>query len=155
MGLLPDTKICGLLMRRECRERFLHILQRKPLVSEYVPWWMSRSLTRGSGENVPGIPGACATHNLRICQEAHKNARNLKISIQIKVCGSVRACSTKREYVHLRLIVQYGCSQDRSLATRFFWIWDLKKLHILKVPYRFIGCYYSVLTRKLLIIVKY
>ena len=27
------------------------------------PWCMSGSLTRGVGENVPGIPGACATRN--------------------------------------------------------------------------------------------
>ena len=58
-------------MRRECRERFLcHRLQRKPLVSDpgmhhgtcvtHVSWCMSGSLTRGDGENVPGIPGACA-----------------------------------------------------------------------------------------------
>ena len=61
-------------MCRECRERFpRHRLQRKPLVSDpgmhhgtciaHVPWCMSRSLTRGGGENVPGIPDACATHN--------------------------------------------------------------------------------------------
>ena len=60
-------------MRRECRERFpRHWLQRKPLVSDpgmhhgtcvtHVPWYMSGSLTRGRWENVPGIPGACATH---------------------------------------------------------------------------------------------
>ena len=29
----------------------------------HVPWYMSESLTRGGGENVPGIPGACATRN--------------------------------------------------------------------------------------------
>ena len=50
-----------------------HRLQRKPLVSDpgmhhgtcvkHVPWCMSGSLTRGGGENVPGIPGACATCN--------------------------------------------------------------------------------------------
>ena len=50
-----------------------HRLQRKPLVSDpgmhhgtcatHVPWSMSGSLTRGGGENVPGIPGACATRN--------------------------------------------------------------------------------------------
>ena len=44
-----------------------------PLVSEpgihqgtcitNVPWCMSGSLTHGGGENVPGIPGACATPN--------------------------------------------------------------------------------------------
>ena len=73
MGLLPDTQDCGLRMRRECRERFpRHRLQRKPLVSDpdmhhgtciaHVPWCMSGSLTRDGDENVPGIPGACATH---------------------------------------------------------------------------------------------
>ena len=62
-------------MRRECRwERFpRHRFQRKPLVSDpgmhhgtcvtHVPWCMSGLLTRGGGENVPGIPGACATRN--------------------------------------------------------------------------------------------
>ena len=65
-------KLWLLRMRRECRELFpRHRLQRKPLVSDpgmhhstcvtHVPWCMS--LTRGGGENVPGIPGACATHN--------------------------------------------------------------------------------------------
>ena len=54
-------------------------LQRKPLVSDpgmhhgtcvtHVPWCMSGSLTRGGGENVPGIPGACAPAILRIWQE--------------------------------------------------------------------------------------
>ena len=47
--------------------------QRNPVVSDpcmhhgnsgtHVPRCMSGSLTRGGGENVPGIPGACATHN--------------------------------------------------------------------------------------------
>ena len=37
----------------------------------HVPWCMSGSLTCGDGENVPGIPGACAPANLRIWQEAH------------------------------------------------------------------------------------
>ena len=74
MGLLPDTQNWGLRMRRECRERFpRHRLQRKPLVSDpgmhhgtcvtHVPWCMSGSLTSGGGENVPGIPSACATRN--------------------------------------------------------------------------------------------
>ena len=54
------------------RRRF----QRKPLVSDpgmhhgtcvtHVPWCMSGLLTCGDGENVPGIPGACATEILRI-----------------------------------------------------------------------------------------
>ena len=59
------------------RRRF----QRKPIVSDpgmhhgtcvtHVPWCMSGSLTCGNGENVPGIPGACAPAILRIWQEAH------------------------------------------------------------------------------------
>ena len=75
MDLLPDTLNCRLRMRRECQERFpRHRLQRKPLVSDpdthhgtcvtHVPWCMSGFLTRGGGENVLGIPGACATRNL-------------------------------------------------------------------------------------------
>ena len=56
-------------------------LQRKPLVSDpgmhhgtcvtHVPRCMSGSLTRACGENVPGIPGACAPTVLRIWQESH------------------------------------------------------------------------------------
>ena len=59
--------------------------RRKPLVSDpgmhhgtcvtHVPWCMSGSLTCGGGENVPGIPGACAPAILRIWQEAHCDAR--------------------------------------------------------------------------------
>ena len=61
-------------MHCECRERFpRHRLQKKTLVSDpgmhhttcitHVPCCISGSLTRCDGENVPGIPGACATHN--------------------------------------------------------------------------------------------
>ena len=61
-------------MRRACRERFpRHRLHRKLVVSDpsmhhgtcvtHVPWCMSGSLTLGGGENIPGIPGACATPN--------------------------------------------------------------------------------------------
>ena len=59
------------------RRRF----QRKSLVNDpdmhhgtcvtHVPWCMSGSFTCGDGENVPGIPGACAPAILRIWQEAH------------------------------------------------------------------------------------
>ena len=69
-------------MRRECRESFSPPpFQRKPLVSDrgmhhgtcvtHVPWCMSGSLTCGDGENVPGIPRACAPAILRVWQEAH------------------------------------------------------------------------------------
>ena len=74
MGLLPDTWNCGLCMRLECRERFpRYRLQRKPPVSNpgmhhgtcvaHVPRCKSGSPTCGGGENVPGIPVACATRN--------------------------------------------------------------------------------------------
>ena len=53
-----------------------HRLQRKPVVGDpcmhhgtcvtHVPWYMSGSLTRGGGENVPDIPGARAPAILRI-----------------------------------------------------------------------------------------
>ena len=51
-----------------------HRLQRKPLVSDpnthhgtcvtHVPWCKSGSLTRGGGENVPGILRACTIGNI-------------------------------------------------------------------------------------------
>ena len=34
------------------------------IAATHVPWCMPGSLTRGGGENVPGLPGACATHIL-------------------------------------------------------------------------------------------
>ena len=74
MGLLPDTSKYGLRMRRECRERFPPpSISKETAVNDpdmhhgtcvtHVPWCMSGSLTRGGGENVPGIPGACANLN--------------------------------------------------------------------------------------------
>ena len=74
-------------------------LQRKLLVSDpamhhvtcvtHVPWCMSGSLALGGGENVPGIPGACAPAIFRIWQEAHASLTwgdlswNLQVSYQI------------------------------------------------------------------------
>ena len=69
MGLSPDTQNCGLRMRRECRERFPHHCGLAiPICVTHVPWCMPGSLTSGffevgGGENVPGIPGACSSHN--------------------------------------------------------------------------------------------
>ena len=64
-------------------ERFpCHQLQRKPLVSDpdmhhgtcdtHLPWCMSGALTRGDGENVPGIHSHAQPTILPIWQEAHK-----------------------------------------------------------------------------------
>ena len=72
MGLLPDILNNGSRMRREYRERFpCHRIQRKLLVSDpdmhhgtcvtHVPRCMSGLLTHGGGENISGIPEACAT----------------------------------------------------------------------------------------------
>ena len=74
MDPLPITQNCVLRMGRECRERYpYHRLQIKPLVSDpgwdhgtcvtHAPCHMPSSLSRGGEENVPGIPGACATSN--------------------------------------------------------------------------------------------
>ena len=83
------------------RRRF----QKKPLVSDpgmhhgtcvaHVPWCMSGSLTCGNGENVPGIPGACAPTILRILQEAHEglcatyhfqfNRSNVKVTRLVRI----------------------------------------------------------------------
>ena len=69
--------------------------QRKPLVSDpgmhhgtcatHVPWCMSGSLTCDDGENVPGIPGACAPAILRIWQEAHGTMHTVAINWQCHV----------------------------------------------------------------------
>ena len=75
-------KMVGCACARNAGNVFPHRwLQRKPLVSDHgmhhgtcvmhVPWCISVSLTHGCGENVPGIPGACAPAILHIWQEAH------------------------------------------------------------------------------------
>ena len=81
MGLLPDTQNCRLRMRRECQERFSppprvsdHDMHQGTCVT-HVSWCMPGSLTSGflwSWENVPGIPGTCATRNFaHLVREAH------------------------------------------------------------------------------------
>ena len=74
-------------MRRECQERFpRHRLQRQPLVSGpgmhhgtcvmHVPWYMSRSLTRG-GEKT--FPAHAQPAILRNWQEAHSDLPHLTL----------------------------------------------------------------------------
>ena len=101
-------------MHRECRERFpCHRIQRKPLVSvpamhhgtcvTHVPWCMSGPLTRGVGENVPGIPGVCATLNFtymvrnpwkeRVLAALHRcntSPKRKVIWFQLSVCLNVK-----------------------------------------------------------------
>ena len=74
MDLLPNTLNSGLRMRRECRERFpCQLTLAIPTCITARAWhtcrdaWQDRQLAVSfevsGGENVPGIPGACATHN--------------------------------------------------------------------------------------------
>ena len=70
-----------------------HRLQRKPRVSNpgmylgtcvtHVPWCMSGSLTRGGGENVPGIPSACATCHFTYLA---RGPREPHIYLRIQAC---------------------------------------------------------------------
>ena len=73
-GLIPDTWHYGLCMRRECRERIpRHSGLAIPTCITASAWRICRDVCRdrylavsfdvGGGENVPGIPGACATRN--------------------------------------------------------------------------------------------
>ena len=88
------------------RRRF----QRELLVSDpgmhhgtcvtHVPWCMSGSLTCGDGENVPGIPGACAPAILRIWQEAHA-------LMFLFSCASVYQHPSIGMFITCRLIVLY------------------------------------------------
>ena len=65
-------------------------LQRKPLASDpdmhhdtcvtHVPWCMSGSLTRGGGENVPGIPGSCTTTTTTTTTTTHTHTHTQKTS---------------------------------------------------------------------------
>ena len=74
MGLLPDTQICGLCMRRESRERIpCHrglaiptcITARASRMRHdvYHNRLLAISLEVVGVEIVPGIPGACSTSN--------------------------------------------------------------------------------------------
>ena len=57
---------------------------------------MSGSLTRADGENVPGIPGACAPTSLRIWQETH--CVTLAVMHYMTVCDVIR----RTQIEHLR-----------------------------------------------------
>ena len=101
-------------MRQECRERFRHRrLQRKPLVSDvhmhhgtcatHVPWCMLGSLTRGGGENVPGIPGACVTLNIMYLARGPWLSCSVLELARIKLCyvckGNSNITQNSRKYL--------------------------------------------------------
>ena len=113
-------------MLRECRERFSrHRLQRKSTVSNpymhhgtcvtHVPWRMSGSLTLGGGENVPTIPGACAT--LKFTYPA-RDPCHIPQVFPLVLGQSVRL-SLGGRYNH-----HEGYKQDVLMCC--FWIWYTK-----------------------------
>ena len=93
------------------RRRF----QREQLVSDpgmphgtcvtHVPWCMSGSRTRGVGEIVPGIPGACAHAILAIWQEAHA-------PLGLASFGFVfsRTIPSSSVYINSRVCVYQNCT---------------------------------------------
>ena len=91
-------------------------LQRKPLVSDpgmhhgtcmtHVPWCMSGSFNCGDGENVPGIPGACAPAILRIWQEAHCYEQTVW-TVTVECFHSMRVLINTRFNQFLYLICRY------------------------------------------------
>ena len=109
------------------RRRF----QRKPLVSDpgmhhgtcvtHVPWCMSGSLTCGDGENVPGIPGACAPAILRIWQEAHSTGEWMRWIYcrwycilswwrhEMEKLSTYRLCSPHKRHVMLIFAALFCC----------------------------------------------
>ena len=149
MGLLSDTQNYGLRMRRECRERFpRHRLQRKPLVSDpgmhhdtvvtHVPWCMSGSLNFGGGENVPRIPGACATRNFAylirwlhsinsVCTSEKANTTILMLTSWLRSSGQymhlmyvidLNVYSVVRNPFYFTFAIKFGTIKQES-----FWIW--------------------------------
>ena len=118
MGLLPDTKNCGLRMRRLCRERFPRDrLQKKPVVSNpgihhgtcvtYVSWCMSGSLTGGGGENDPAIPAARETRNFTYLARGQY----------------LQPCQTFRHIIWFQLTLPYGAVTVLKIHSRTDELW--------------------------------
>ena len=148
MAHLSDTYNCGLRMCRECRERFpRHRLQKKQLVSDsgmhhdtcvtHVPWCMLKSPTQGRGENVTGIPGVCATRNLRIWQETHDGKFQTPVPSDIAIESSfccycqmrpnLKHYSVTAGYNQLHWHIQIFHNLSTWCAVSFFAILSLQK----------------------------
>ena len=133
-------------MCRECRERFpRHRLQRKPIVSDpgmhhctcvtHMPWCLSGSLTRCGGDNLPGIPVACATlYNHDVTQIALRSVKLAGCSI-LDIGHSNVQCPisnirlTSRSYCTKPVHGCWGCNVDGTIGhlytCTYNWImWD-------------------------------
>ena len=117
------------------RRRF----QRKPLVSNpsmhhgtcvtHVPWCMSGSLTCGDGENVPGIPGACAPAILRIWQQAHAvRVKHLVILISNLYTAQLRVI-LQYKTSQLTIVIMLGLETLISLVIKSFIWWYRVVVH--------------------------
>ena len=107
-------------MRRECRERFTRSrLQSTSLFSDpgmhhgmcvtHVSWCMSGSPIHGGGENVPGIPDACATRDLTYLARGPSifAIRGMIYSLKKKMCAGriTKTChADSKIYLCLRII---------------------------------------------------
>ena len=119
-------------MRRECRERFPHRrLQRKRLVSDpgmhhgtyatQVPWCMSGSQSMRRRGHVPGIPGACATHNFMYrvtCPWLTVLKRNSTVSLTLS-----RACFLSPYIIHTFTGPDNEMHYVREVSSRLLKIW--------------------------------
>ena len=111
----------------------------------HMPWCISRSLTSGGGENVPGIPGACATCNFTYLARGQFNCPPLKdeelhpIFIPINVdmiiypCLNLKAitsCLTRRDSSSHRRELRPPCAltlysiihEENTVIRREYWL---------------------------------
>ena len=126
-------------MRRGCRERFpRYRLQMTLLVSDpcmhhdtcvtHVPWCMSGLLTRGGGENVTGIPGACATRNFTYLARCPKQqfyqcgwfpfTRRKQCLLPDLALSQNRDIECKNDRIYLKLIMSPTLSDNSKPISR-------------------------------------
>ena len=126
-------------MRWEYRERFpRHRLQRKPVVSDpgmhhgtcitHVPGYMPELLTRGGGENIPGIPGTCTARNFTYLVGPRRNY------VEIAHIGLCFRCTSTDTSISL---LHYIVAEWASLSTNQLFVQQLlrannktSKLHV-------------------------
>ena len=85
----------------------------------HVPWCMSGLLNRGGGENVPGIPGACAPAILRICQEAHVSLGfdEVRTSLQTQIARHINNASQSKG-MNTCSIISFMCRVTPSILVQ-------------------------------------